>query len=115
MEQLNLDSQICKLKSILKEYNCENCHKDHCSCMKLRNDIKKLKRRKSMIDILIKNEVPEKNIEIIHQGGAVRVYDKYYYFSKSKKARVKNNNKLYQMRGVQHFYDTFLKSWGLDK
>jgi hypothetical protein len=114
MKQLNLDSQINELESIIKEYNCMNCHKDYCSCMKLKNRLQQLKKRKSTINILMKNGVSEENIEIIYLGGAVRVYGKYYYFSKSKKAKVKGNEKTYQMRGVQHFYDTFLRNLAND-
>jgi len=77
--------------------------------MKLKDKVQKLKKRKSTINILTKNGVPEENIEIIYSGGAVRVYNKYYYFLRTKKAKVKDNKKTYQMRGVQHFYDTFLR------
>jgi len=41
--------------------------------------------------------------------GAVCIDEKFYYYCQKKIAKVKGVDKQYQMRGVQHFYDIFIK------
>jgi len=80
---------------------------DNCLRSMMKNQSKSRKRN------VMYNESKKRGIldrvEFIHDGGACVIDGKYYYYSQKKKGRVKGSKKYYQMRGFNHFLDTFIK------
>ena len=67
----------------------------------------KAKKRKSLYNILKRNGLLDRCR--FPNEGTVIVDNKYTYYCQKKTAIVKGFDKKYQMRGVQHFIDVFLK------
>jgi len=65
-------------------------------------------KRNSMHNMCEKNKIVDR-VEFPNEGTCL-VDGEFYYYCQSKKARKVGQNKYYQMRGFQHFIDTFLKN-----
>ena len=64
-------------------------------------------KRQSMHNMAKRLKIVER-VEFPNEGTCL-LDGQFYYYAQKKKARVKGNNKYYQMRGFQHFIDVFGK------
>lgn len=86
---------------------CYSCEPSDYSCFNQGKRESRERKRTSMENVLKKNKLIDRS-RFINEGTVV-VDDKYTYYCQKKIAKVKGNPKRYQMRGVQHFIDTFIQ------